>query len=72
MFMFVTKKDLNRRDISEKEKVEYICENCGKVRKQYFFSLKEKPGNFKKCNYCITAEKTKETCFKKYGVENPR
>lgn len=69
--MLVTEEDLKRTDILEKEKVEYICQNCGKIRKQYFFSLKKKPENFKCCPFCNTAKHSKETCLKKYGVSNP-
>lgn len=69
--MLITEEDLKRTDIPEKEKVKYICQTCGKVRKQYFFSLKEKPENLKCCPFCNTTKHSKETCLRKYGVSNP-
>ena len=62
---------LNLKNIADKQKIEYICQNCGKVRKQYYFSLKENLSNLKFCAHCKSVKKAKGTFKQKYGVDNP-
>lgn len=60
-----------KKDFADRQKVQYVCQNCGKTRVQYFFSLKQKPESLLFCPRCNCALKGKETFLKRYGVTNP-
>ena len=67
---------INSKDISNNShiKITYICDYCGEEfeRMPYSNSRSNKDGNFKdSCIKCSRKKRAKETCLKKYSVDNP-
>ena len=67
---------INTKDISPNShiKINYICDYCGEEfeRMPYSNSRSNKDGNFKdSCINCSRRKRVKETCLKKYNVDNP-
>ena len=67
---------INTKDISPNShiKITYICDYCGEEfeRMPYSNSRSNKDGNFKdSCINCSRKKRAKETCLKKYNIDNP-